>query len=65
MLSLYLHIPFCRQKCQYCSFFVTPEDLVEAGKMAIMKQEYTQLLLNQIQYWKQIFPDEQIKTLYV
>lgn len=65
MLSLYLHIPFCKAKCKYCSFFVTPENLVEEGKMAIMKQEYLQLLLNQIQYRKQIFPDEQIKTLYV
>ncbi len=65
MLSLYLHIPFCRHKCKYCSFFVTPEELVEQGKMNVMKQEYTQLLLKQIDTWKVLMPEEQIKTLYV
>lgn len=65
MLSLYLHIPFCHTKCKYCSFFVTPEELVEDKKMQIMKEEYTQVLLRQIAWWKAVFPDEQIRTLYI
>jgi len=26
MLSLYLHIPFCRRKCAYCAFYSAPAD---------------------------------------
>lgn len=37
MLSLYLHIPFCRRKCAYCPFYSGPAD--EAAKEA-----YTQAL---------------------
>jgi len=44
---------------------VTPEELVEQGKMHIMKQQYTTLLLEQIATRKALMPDEQIKTLYV
>lgn len=42
-----------------------PEDLVEQKKMVVMKQEYTQTMLNQIAWWKSNFPDEQIKTIYI
>lgn len=65
MFSLYLHIPFCRHKCNYCSFFVTPEDLVEHQKMEIMKEEYSKILHAQIAHLKELMPDEQIKTLYI
>lgn len=44
---------------------MTPEELVEQGKMQIMKQQYTTLLLDQIATRKVLMPDEQIKTLYV
>lgn len=37
MLSLYLHIPFCKQKCAYCAFYSGP-----AGERE--KERYTQAL---------------------
>ena len=33
--------------------------------MAVMKQEYTHILLGQIAYRKQHLPDEQIRTIYI
>lgn len=42
MLSLYLHIPFCRRKCAYCAFYSGPAD--EAAKEA-----YTQALCQAIE----------------
>lgn len=67
MLSLYIHIPFCRHKCKYCSFFVMPEDAetLNHGHVETMKQQYTQAIMNQIVFRKEQMPDEQIKTIYV
>lgn len=31
MLSLYVHIPFCHRKCNYCSFHIIPLDNVNAN----------------------------------
>lgn len=52
--SAYIHIPFCRQKCYYCSFvsFAMPE-LIE---------NYLDALNNEIQYF---YKTEKLKTLYL
>lgn len=36
MTSLYLHIPFCKKKCDYCTFYSVTDDL---------KEEYTKALV--------------------
>lgn len=41
MLSLYLHIPFCKQKCAYCAFYSGP-----AGEQE--KERYTEALCQAI-----------------
>jgi oxygen-independent coproporphyrinogen III oxidase len=39
MLSLYLHIPFCRERCRYCDFFlVTRLDHVDAFFAALAEE---------------------------
>ena len=39
---LYLHIPFCRQKCSYCAFASRPGDETDADS-------YSELLLTEMQ----------------
>lgn len=41
-LQLYLHIPFCRQKCSYCDFLSAPADekTIQAYAYAIAKEIY-------------------------
>ena len=41
-LGLYIHIPFCRQKCAYCDFYSLPD---REGKM----DGYTAALLRHIE----------------
>ncbi len=51
--SVYIHIPFCKQKCKYCSFVsYTSLDRIS---------EYVQLLLKDI---SENYNSEELKTLY-
>lgn len=56
MAGIYLHIPFCKQACNYCNFHFTTslrykEPLVEA-------------LLNEIELRKEYIGDQPVKTIY-
>lgn len=53
--SAYIHIPFCLQKCRYCSF-VSYEKTTGA-----QKKNYVDTLLEEIDYF---YKDEPLKTLY-
>lgn len=42
MISLYIHIPFCKRKCSYCSFYsLTDFD----------KEEYISAIIRCVEYW--------------
>ena len=49
--GIYIHIPFCKQKCGYCDFhsFAKIEDL---------KEEYVEALCNEIKGFSKHIPDE-------
>ena len=52
--SLYIHIPFCKTKCKYCSFVsITKTDLIE---------EYINALCRQIKFQ---YKGELLRTLYI
>lgn len=44
-LALYIHIPFCVQKCLYCDFLSMPSDQT-------IQEEYITCLMNELQYWQ-------------
>lgn len=52
--SAYIHIPFCKSKCKYCSF-VSTENIDK-------KTGYLYSLLKEIDYY---YAGEQLKTLYI
>lgn len=47
-LGLYVHIPFCKNRCLYCEYTVL------SGEEADMKQDYIELLLKEIGHYNEI-----------
>ena len=57
-IGVYIHIPFCKKKCEYCDFtsFCNQDDYIE---------KYIESLKKEIISKKQIFENRTIKTIYV
>ncbi len=56
MHSIYIHIPFCLQKCSYCDFFsVTDQSLLN---------NYVDGLVQEIQFWASAYSRTEIRTLF-
>ena len=51
--SVYIHIPFCKSKCHYCSFISYPK--------LEMKKDYLKILEKEI---NSTYNNEQLNTLY-
>lgn len=56
MSGIYIHIPFCKQKCIYCNFFSVAN--------TTRKTEYLQALQKEIALTQDFLPDKEISTLY-
>jgi len=56
MAGIYLHIPFCKQKCHYCNFF----SLVSLQN----KDAFLQALNREIVLQKAYLNDEEVQTIY-
>ena len=56
MAGIYLHIPFCKQKCHYCNFFSV------AGTK--WKDPFVAALLKEIELRKDYLQEETVNTIY-
>ena len=57
-MNTYIHIPFCRQKCSYCKFALTP--IFDDYK----KKKYLHFLEKEIRKKLGKFSDRKINTIY-
>ncbi len=60
MLSLYIHIPFCDQKCWYCSFQVIPKDT--QGEEIFT--QYTEQICKELKERSEKQENLELKTIY-
>ena len=57
-VAIYLHIPFCVQKCYYCDFLSAPAE-------ERTKTLYVEALLRECEYWKERISDYEVTSLFV
>lgn len=59
-LGVYIHIPFCKKKCNYCDF-------ISYNKNEVMQKQYIDSLINSIEYTKQSnnFDKYIVNTIYI
>ena len=56
-LGLYIHIPFCVQKCKYCDFLSAPAD-------DAVKKRYADALCKEITGYKELTKEYELATIY-
>ena len=57
-LELYIHIPFCVKKCDYCDFLSFPVD-------SNTQIRYVHALLQEIRYYGNLLGDYHVPTIYI
>lgn len=57
-LGIYVHVPFCKSKCQYCDFYSLPG----AGKAAV--DDYVKAVCRHITEAGALCPNHQVDTVY-
>jgi len=57
-LSVYIHIPFCKQKCRYCDFLSAP-----AGEQ--IRNQYVQALCGEIEAEGKHYRNYQVETVFL
>lgn len=57
--SLYIHIPFCKSKCEYCDFFSVP-----CGNKTV-PDEYVDALLQELDVRIKLYNVHQFSTVYI
>jgi oxygen-independent coproporphyrinogen-3 oxidase len=57
-IGVYIHIPFCEQKCLYCDFNSGPASQA-------LKAQYMDALIKEVYMYRKIFENMKIKTLFI
>ena len=61
-ISLYIHIPFCKSKCDYCDFFSVPVSSYDAGSTV---KSTIDSIIAETDYRLKLIPDPEIVTVFI
>ena len=64
MFSIYIHIPFCKSKCNYCNFQVCPLDKMKSEMIQPELEKYTNQIVSDIKKYSEILDDKEVKSIY-
>ena len=64
MFSIYIHIPFCKTKCNYCNFQVCPLDKMKPDLIQPEFEKYTDQIISDIKKYSEILDDKEVKSIY-
>ena len=64
MFSIYIHIPFCKTKCNYCNFQVCPLDKMKSEMIQPELEKYTNQIISDIKKYSEILDDKEVKSIY-
>jgi len=64
MFSIYIHIPFCKTKCNYCNFQVCPMDKMKSEMIQPEFEKYTNQIVSDIKKYSDILDDKEVKSIY-
>lgn len=62
--SLYIHVPFCRQKCDYCDFFSVGEK-DRRGKPNDISDDYIRAVVNEAEFYSDFFDIKSWRSIYL
>ena len=57
-LAVYVHIPFCVQKCRYCDFLSGPRHLDKLD-------EYLDMLIIEISQYRELIKEYQVRSIFL
>ncbi|MBR6913180.1 MAG: radical SAM family heme chaperone HemW [Treponema sp.] len=66
--SLYIHIPFCRKKCDYCDFYSIPSSKRKVDGKSLendLTDSYVEAVLNEVAFYAELYGISSWKTVYV
>lgn len=64
ILGVYIHIPFCRRKCDYCSFYSIPIRCISEPSREALIEEYLSKLIHEIEIRSRELTSYDVDTIY-
>lgn len=63
-MLVYIHVPFCRSRCNYCAFYSTPLNALPSGDGERLFKEYEEGILRELDTYHKTFGKQGIDSVF-